>query len=135
MSQTSNPKKEGLVWNKPKASTYSRYGGCMTLNDERVTWTALDEYSSLEVLIKWKAEYVHTMPEQAQKELSAFIKMKLIYEEQVQKGNVTCTTTIKEYGSILAPDFGSKDVPTKVETQTITGDYTKEQLDCFRKEI
>ena len=27
MSQTSNPKLSGLVWNKPKASTYARFGG------------------------------------------------------------------------------------------------------------
>ena len=33
MSQTSNPKKPGLVWNKPKGSTYCRFGGAMFLDD------------------------------------------------------------------------------------------------------
>jgi hypothetical protein len=42
MSQTSNPKKPGLVWNKPKASTYCRFGGCLILDDiNRVHWLAL----------------------------------------------------------------------------------------------
>jgi hypothetical protein len=44
-SQTTNPKR-GHVWNKPKASTYSRFGGCMYLNQENhVTWAGLTEYS------------------------------------------------------------------------------------------
>ena len=39
MSQTSNPKKPGLVWNKPKASTYARFGGALYLDDEgHVQW-------------------------------------------------------------------------------------------------
>jgi hypothetical protein len=46
VSQTSNPKK-GNVWNKPKASTYSRFGGAMFLNDEgHVNWAGLTEYSN-----------------------------------------------------------------------------------------
>lgn len=43
-SQTSNPKKDGLVWNKPKASTYSTVGA-MYLNDEdHVHWSGLSVY-------------------------------------------------------------------------------------------
>ena len=29
VSQTTNPKRPGIVWNKPKASTYSKFGGAM----------------------------------------------------------------------------------------------------------
>lgn len=43
-SQTSNPKR-GNVWNKPKASTYARFGGCMYLDFAgHVQWAALSEY-------------------------------------------------------------------------------------------
>jgi hypothetical protein len=44
MSQTSNPKKPGLVWNKPKASTYSHLG-VMFLDDAgHVQWDGLSLY-------------------------------------------------------------------------------------------
>ena len=33
VSQTTNPKRPGKVWNKPKASTYSKLGGAMYLNE------------------------------------------------------------------------------------------------------
>lgn len=47
MSQTTNPKK-GDVWNKPKASTYSRFGACMLLNVDNghVEWRGLSEFST-----------------------------------------------------------------------------------------
>lgn len=46
VSQTSNPKRPGLVWNKPKASTYCRFGGAMYLDDVgHVHWAGLTEYS------------------------------------------------------------------------------------------
>src|SRR5215475_9411123 len=45
VSQTTNPKK-GHVWNKPKASTYCRFGGCMFLDEKgHVHWAGLSEYS------------------------------------------------------------------------------------------
>ena len=39
VSQTSNPKR-GHVWNKPKAGTYCRFGGCMVLmeNQHVICW-------------------------------------------------------------------------------------------------
>src|SRR6266566_9627426 len=44
VSQTSNPKR-GNVWNKPKASTYCRFGGCMVLDEQgHVKWSGLSEY-------------------------------------------------------------------------------------------
>jgi hypothetical protein len=47
VSQTTNPKRPvSEVWNKPKASTYCRFGAAMYLNEEgHVTWTGLSEYS------------------------------------------------------------------------------------------
>jgi hypothetical protein len=44
VSQTSNPKR-GHVWNKPKASTYARFGAAMFLDDKgHVQWSGLTEY-------------------------------------------------------------------------------------------
>lgn len=33
VSQTTNPKRPGEIWNKPKASTYCTFSGCMYLDD------------------------------------------------------------------------------------------------------
>ena len=45
MSQTTNPKKSGEVWNKPKASTYSNLG-VMLLDESNgyISWTSLSFY-------------------------------------------------------------------------------------------
>lgn len=46
-SQTSNPKREGLVWNKPKATTYAMFAGCMYLDEnEHVAWSGLTNYTT-----------------------------------------------------------------------------------------
>src|SRR5271166_5634405 len=46
VSQTSNPKRSGLVWNKPKAGTYARFAACMYLDDAgHVQWSGMTEYS------------------------------------------------------------------------------------------
>jgi hypothetical protein len=43
-SQTTNPKKPGTVWNKPKASTYCKFGGCMFMDENNhVQWAGLAE--------------------------------------------------------------------------------------------
>ena len=51
VSQTTNPKKPGVVWNKPKASTYSEVR-VMYLNDENghVENTGLSRYESPDVI-------------------------------------------------------------------------------------
>lgn len=46
VSQTTNPKR-GNVWNKPKKSTFARFGGAMYLDDAgHVQWNGLSEYST-----------------------------------------------------------------------------------------
>lgn len=45
MSQTTNPKREGM-WNKPKGSTYTSIAACMYLYEGRVVWDGVSEYSS-----------------------------------------------------------------------------------------
>lgn len=49
VSQTTNPKKAGEVWNKPKASTYCFFSGAMFLDEKgHVQWTGLGYSSSVE---------------------------------------------------------------------------------------
>lgn len=49
VSQTTNPKRPGEVWNKPKASTYVRFVAGMYLDDAgHVHWIGISEYSSAE---------------------------------------------------------------------------------------
>lgn len=81
MAQTSNPKKPGLVWNKPKASTYARFAGCMILDDKgHVTWTRLDEYTAGGEAEAWAAQYGEGVPEAAKPVMQAWVRAKLAYE-------------------------------------------------------
>jgi hypothetical protein len=58
MSQTSNPKKPGLVWNKPKASTYARFAGAMYLDEVgHVQWSGLTEYTDGAQAASWRDTY------------------------------------------------------------------------------
>ena len=80
VSQTTNPKR-GDVWNKPKASTYSRFGGAMFLDDNgHVTWSGLSEYSDTAEAIKWKETYGTAVPEAGRELLDTWIKAKVAYE-------------------------------------------------------
>jgi hypothetical protein len=57
-SQTSNPKKAGLVWNKPKASTYCRFAGAMYLDDNNhVQWAGLTEYTNASEASAWRETF------------------------------------------------------------------------------
>ncbi len=58
VSQTTNPKKAGEVWNAPKKSTYMRLGGCMFLDENNhVHWTGVSEYSDITVLEKFVTDF------------------------------------------------------------------------------
>lgn len=63
MSQTSNPKR-GDTWNKPKASTYSKFGGAMYLNElNYVCWCGVSEYSDLQEIVDFKEKFGAGLPE------------------------------------------------------------------------
>jgi hypothetical protein len=88
MSQTSNPKKAGLVWNKPKASTYAKFGACMVLNDEgHVKWTSLGEYSTGAEAKAWADTYGEGVPEVGQDLLKRWVASKLAYDNARQPGD------------------------------------------------
>jgi hypothetical protein len=82
VSQTSNPKK-GHVWNKPKASTYCRFGGAMYLDEiGHVQWRGLSEYSTGAEAAAWREAYGEGVPEAGRFILDRWVNAKLAYEEK-----------------------------------------------------
>ena len=64
MSQTTNPKKPGMIWNKPRASTYCKFGGCMYLDEAgHVQWAGLSEYYDGAEAKAWSDQYREGVPE------------------------------------------------------------------------
>ena len=69
------------VWNKPKASTYCRFGGCMYLDDKgHVTWIGLSEYSSGEQAKAFSDKYREGVPEAGLDLLDRWVAAKLAYD-------------------------------------------------------
>jgi len=94
-SQTTNPKRESEVWNKPKASTYIEISGVMYLDEkEHVQWAGIGMYSEAEECQK----FLDTYGEAATNfdELKKWTRKKVIYEEEMNK-----FTPRPEYGSAL----------------------------------
>jgi len=92
MSQTSNPKKPGLVWNKPKASTYCRFGGAMFLDqDDHVQWSGLTEYGDLREAVEWQATFGAGVPTECVSLIDQWIAAKRKYEELRDSGKITIT--------------------------------------------
>ena len=81
-SQTSNPKiTSQLVWNKPKKSTYSRYGGCMFLDENgHVKWDGLTEYSDYQEAYNFREKYNEGIPDAIRENLDNWIEAKRRYE-------------------------------------------------------
>ena len=87
VSQTTNPKR-GNVWNKPKASTYMKFGGCMVLNGEgHVTWTGLSEYSSGAEAKAWAEKYGAGVPEAGKETLARWVAAKVAYDANRNDGD------------------------------------------------
>jgi hypothetical protein len=87
VSQTTNPKR-GDIWNKPKASTYSRFGSCMFLDDAgHVQWSGLSEYSSGAEAKAWSDQYRDGVPEAGRAMLDKWVAAKLAYDANRQPGD------------------------------------------------
>lgn len=83
VSQTTNPKRDGVVWNKPKASTYSRFGGAMYLNEDgHVQFTGLSEYSSAAEAEAWRDQYADGVPPAGRATLHHWVVAKRTYESR-----------------------------------------------------
>lgn len=88
MSQTSNPKRPGLVWNKPKASTYCRFGGAMYLDDNgHVKWSGLTEYSNGAEASAWRDQFGAAVPIAAQDMMNRWVAAKVAYDGARQPGD------------------------------------------------
>lgn len=87
MSQTTNPKR-GDTWNKPKASTYARFGGCMFLDDKgHVQWTGLSEYCTGAEARLWRDQYADGVPEAGRSLLNKWVAAKVAYDTNRTSGD------------------------------------------------
>ncbi len=88
VSQTSNPKCHGLVWNNPKAATYCKFGGAMYLNDDgRVGWVGLTEYSSGAEANEWREKYGAAVPAAWRDILDRWVAAKVAYDANRKPGD------------------------------------------------
>jgi len=110
VSQTTNPKRAGEVWNKPKASTYCRFGLVMMLdeNGHVVNGGGCTEYDSAAECAQLQHDYANALPcDEARQILAAWVKRKLAFEEAKAQGKITLTTTTTE-------NFGPAVVTTEI---------------------
>ena len=89
MSQTTNPKKLGHPWNKPKASTYCRFGGCMFADDNgiHVGWTGLSQYCTGAEAQAWLRDYGAGVPLEGQELCHRWVAAKVAYDANREKGD------------------------------------------------
>lgn len=82
VSQTTNPKVAGEIWNKPKASTYASMGAAMFLDDSNhVQWSGLfSEYSDAAQAIAWRDTYGAGLPDVGRTMFDRWVSAKLAYE-------------------------------------------------------
>jgi len=81
MRQTNNPKKPGLVWNKPKASTYSLFGGALYLDAKgHVQHAGLHEYTDGAEAAAWRETYGAAVPDAAKARMNGWVAAKLQYD-------------------------------------------------------
>lgn len=92
-SQTSNPKKDNLVWNKPKHGTYNPFPIIVGTDDEgHTTHTAMHGYMEKDEMEKWLAEYGHCLTEDQKKAIHYFmVRRKWLSENTVWKVTVNPT--------------------------------------------
>lgn len=97
VSQTTNPKREFVTpagelveyWNKPKASTYCKFGGAMYLNEENhVAWSGLSEYEDVKESLEWAKHYGEAVPPEGHQHLKTWLCYKLAYDAARAKGEV-----------------------------------------------
>lgn len=88
VSQTTNPKRPGEVWNAPKASTYARFGGAMLLDaNGHVTWSGLTEYSDGKHAADWAETFLAGVPEEARELTKRWVAAKVAYDTARQKSD------------------------------------------------
>jgi hypothetical protein len=80
VSQTTNPKRPGTL-NKPKASTYFKFGGAMFLDENgHVQFRGLSEYSSGAEAADFAETYGAGVPEAGRTILAKWVAAKVAYD-------------------------------------------------------
>ena len=83
VSQTTNPKRPGLVWNKPKASTYSNLRVLFVDDNGHVQNDGLSLYANTEKIAGFEAAYgVALTSERDQKVLKGLKAMAALQDER-----------------------------------------------------
>lgn len=101
VSQTTNPKR-GNVWNKPKVSTYCKFGGAMLLDDNgHVTWAGLTEYSDGAEAKAFLDKYREAVPEIGRKALDAWVAAKVAYDANRKKDDPLETGLVEAHKAWL----------------------------------
>lgn len=86
VSQTTNPKRPVETWNKPKASTYARFGGAMYLDDNgHVQWAGLNEYSAAAEAQAFLEKYGDAIPQAGAALTRKWAAAKTAYETNRKK--------------------------------------------------
>lgn len=85
-SQTTNPKKVVPVWNRPKCSTYCRFGGALFLDQHKhVRWHGIGEYSTTEECQEFVDNFFAAIPAAGAKVTMAWLKAKITYDQKKTK--------------------------------------------------
>lgn len=88
VSQTTNPKRPGDIWNKPKASTYCRFGGAMYLDEQdHVQWSGLSEYSGGAEATAWAEKFGEGVPDAGRSTLDGWVAAKSAYDNARKPGD------------------------------------------------
>lgn len=92
MTQTSNPKVPGLVWNKPKASTYCQFGGALFLDDNgHVQFTGVSPYADFCFVLSWFETYRDGVPEDMYATCALWVNAKADYARKCSRGELRMT--------------------------------------------
>jgi hypothetical protein len=87
VSQTTNPK-QGDRWNKPKASTYARFGAAMFLDEQdHVHWTGLSEYSDGQDAKTFLDTFGAAIPDAGREVTQRWVTAKLAYDAARKPGD------------------------------------------------
>ena len=90
VTQTSNPKKPGLVWNKPKAGTYCRLLVLLLDDNGHVTTSGIHSSERIETIDAWAEQYADALTDDHRKELKLC--------RAIANASARITYTIREVG-------------------------------------
>jgi len=102
VSQTTNPNRAGLVWNKPKAGTYCKFGAAMYLDEAgHVVSRGLSEYCDAAEAAKFLENWGAGVPAEAQETLKRFVAAKVAYEANRQSGDALSVGLVEARAAFL----------------------------------